>query len=276
MYDELYGKYTVNYGGDKVGSLKVTKEGLMTAFECNCTCAAARILRLAVLSGNGRSILGVMMPYGDKLGFKKRYSKNDLRQMDINSIDGAYLVTEDDLEIQNDEVASAFLNLAGGKEPPRPKPEPSRLMPEVPRLRPESPRIVQEPIIPVAKLQFNSELSAENEEPDIPTFSDANVDEMEDNTQKDISSERQNENEPDWQEESEPHALFADEELSEFSRGVEGAMKRQLSDGNILLAVPFKAGEPFPIMPIFCFGESMSISGNSYLVFRLKDGNLIS
>lgn len=89
-----------------------------------------------------------------------------------------------------------------------------------------------------------------------------------------ISSSFNNKN--DWLAEVNPQNLFYDQQLRQACKSVKGALIKHLSDGCILLALPFNTGEPFPLIQIFCFGESMSISGKNYLVFRLKDGNLVT
>ena len=69
-------------------------------------------------------------------------------------------------------------------------------------------------------------------------------------------------------------ALFA--QADGYTEGaLTGALAR--TEGDVTyLAVPLRAGEPFPLMPIFCFGEPEQIDGADYLVFKLKDGVLHS
>jgi hypothetical protein len=78
-----------------------------------------------------------------------------------------------------------------------------------------------------------------------------------------------------WQEAAEPWRLFADEELSEVCREVKGGLKRLEENGEISFAVPLERDRPFPAMPIFCFGTYMKIGEKGYVVFRLKNGELI-
>lgn len=77
-----------------------------------------------------------------------------------------------------------------------------------------------------------------------------------------------------WWPSKNPQRLFCDEDLQKACENISNALEKYLDGGLILLAVPFDTGGPFPLMPIFCFGESMYIKGKNYLVFCLRDGNL--
>ena len=43
----------------------------------------------------------------------------------------------------------------------------------------------------------------------------------------------------------------------------------------LLLAVPVETDAPFPLMPVFCFGDAAEIRGKDYVVFCLKNGKII-
>jgi hypothetical protein len=69
-----------------------------------------------------------------------------------------------------------------------------------------------------------------------------------------------------------PSSLFS--EPSGYCDGeLSGALARY-EDGITYLAVPLDAGEPFPLLPVFCFGEPERIDGRDYLVFKLNNGIL--
>ena len=78
-----------------------------------------------------------------------------------------------------------------------------------------------------------------------------------------------------WQEVTAPRRVFAEAEKSEICRGVKGGLKRMENNGEISFAVPLERERPFPAMPIFCFGTYMKICEKGYVVFCLKDGELI-
>jgi len=78
-----------------------------------------------------------------------------------------------------------------------------------------------------------------------------------------------------WIDEPEPQRHFADRELQMVCRAVSGALSKGGKNGMTLLAIPFETGKPFPLMPIFCFGEAIRIRGENYLLFRVRDGAII-
>ncbi|MDR2356513.1 MAG: hypothetical protein LBD92_00290 [Oscillospiraceae bacterium] len=81
---------------------------------------------------------------------------------------------------------------------------------------------------------------------------------------------------PVWRGEASPETLFRDGELAALARGVTGALSSGLPGGGALLAVPISEREPFPMMPIFCFGTPAAIGGAEYLVFTIRDGKVDS
>lgn len=155
MNTDLFGEFTVLHKGESVGTLSVGAAGLMTEFICECVYPTAQVLRLAVLAGNDRAVLGVMMPEEDKLRFRKKYSKNDLSAMKIQSIEGALLITSEEASSPYDAakhpVPKPLLKLEPEKieqeriehEPIQPEPsvpEPTEREPAEPEpTRPESP-----------------------------------------------------------------------------------------------------------------------------------------
>ena len=80
--------------------------------------------------------------------------------------------------------------------------------------------------------------------------------------------------EAEWVDDYEPWLLFEDEELKSACLGLKGALKQNCFDCT-KLAVPVSTSEPFPMMPVFCFGEAQFINGRQYVVFVLKNGQLV-
>ena len=76
-----------------------------------------------------------------------------------------------------------------------------------------------------------------------------------------------------WQAIANPSELFADPELKIAASEVKKALSRTQAD-TVELAIPFEIGRPFPLMPIFCLGRLVMIGETSYLIFKLKNGNL--
>lgn len=268
MYNEICGKYTVLFEGDKVGSLDVSQKGLMIEVQCQCICAAAVVLKLAVLTGNSRKVIGVMMPEGDKLNFKKKYSKNDLKQLSIESIEGCYLITGEEAErpfdisktpieiVETSKTQSALAPELEAEPASAPAPEPAAEPVSAP-----APEPAAEPV-----LASEPEPAAEPVSVLAPEPSNLAVDKKIEPKNDFLFKE--------WVNEEDPQSLFSDEELRQVCQSVSGTLKKHLDNGNIMLAMPFIANEPFPLMQIFCFGESMSIRDKNYLVFQIKDGKL--
>lgn len=67
--------------------------------------------------------------------------------------------------------------------------------------------------------------------------------------------------------------LFLDPELKRACAGVRSGFLRT-EDGFVYAAIPISPDEPFPLMPVFCFGRSDFLSGKEYLIFRTRDGEL--
>ena len=76
-----------------------------------------------------------------------------------------------------------------------------------------------------------------------------------------------------WRVAENPAELFRDQDIAEACKTASGALTAE-RDGFTLLAIPVSQETPFPMMPVFCFGESEIIGGREYIVFKAKDGNL--
>ena len=77
-----------------------------------------------------------------------------------------------------------------------------------------------------------------------------------------------------WAPEPQPWRLFADEDIIASCKQIKGALTKFEKD-TAYLAVPINTKEPFPPMPIFCFGTLEKINGSDYIVFTMKDGKFI-
>ena len=80
--------------------------------------------------------------------------------------------------------------------------------------------------------------------------------------------------EAEWIADYEPWLLFEDEDLKSACFALKGALKQSCFDCT-KLAVPVSSSEPFPMMPVFCFGEAQIINGRQYVVFVIKNGQLV-
>ncbi|NLL45687.1 MAG: hypothetical protein GX250_02600 [Clostridiales bacterium] len=80
---------------------------------------------------------------------------------------------------------------------------------------------------------------------------------------------------PGWKPVQEPSSLFSDSDLKAASRGSKGVIV--LKENEITKAAfPIRSDMPFALMPAFCLGKPLKISGNDYLVFTIKDGNIFA
>jgi len=77
-----------------------------------------------------------------------------------------------------------------------------------------------------------------------------------------------------WRHEVSPYRYFDDDVIENSLKNVKNALVSE-NDGTIRLAIPVSGSEPFPAMPIFCFGTFTEINGKSYMVFNLKGGKFI-
>ena len=94
------------------------------------------------------------------------------------------------------------------------------------------------------------------------------------NTEIKIEQEQRNEGEDMWQTCANPSEIFTDEDISHACRNVQGSLTRRQED-IMLFAVPLRRDAPFPMMPVFCFGQWEKINGEEYVIFKVKNGQLI-
>ena len=299
MLQELFGTYTVEYNHTKVGQLTVSEQGLMTRFACECVVATAEVLRLAVLVGTRYVVLGVLFPDGDKLRFTKQYSKNDLRLKGLSSIDACRLVSRHDTFATDPVPAShaeteRFIMGASAPGPlsePEPVWEPARnisddkvLYTHTAKITVDEPSTRTEGTNETPKAVHPPESNLEPApEPKIELRPEPTPEPKPEPTPKprpEPTSEPGPEPTPEplpvkWTPHPDPGILFTDPDLVSASAYLKGTMTRPCGNDCIELAVPFEYGKPFPLLPIFCFGTAVEIDDRAYLVFRIKNGNLI-
>lgn len=251
----MLGEYPIKIKGKEIGRLTVTQEGLKTRFRADCRYRSSDVLRLAVISENRYVMLGVMMPEGERLTFSKSYSRNELAAMGLSEIAGADLLLAEDGIVQ-------------------------------PAARPQAvePAWQEEAIIPEPELLSEPDISALDllQEPDWIPEEDW-IPEQESVMAAATETEVMSGSvvEPavleafgQWERIDNLGLIFQDEILAESCKNVRGALRMETEDG-ILLAIPAERDEPFPLMPIFCFGMWDQINGKNYIIFKIKDGYIV-
>lgn len=90
----------------------------------------------------------------------------------------------------------------------------------------------------------------------------------------DNQSQSQSKNQSnEWQRERKASEYFHDPILKTAAQHCNPILKRQDNSG-FSLAVPFHPEQPFPMIPIFCFGETRQIAGQEYIIFSFDiNGN---
>ena len=76
---DFFGEHRVTVHGESVGTVRVTREGLMTAVEGEISLLSDDILRLGAVSGDETVPIGVLVPKNSGLYVKKRYSAAGLK-----------------------------------------------------------------------------------------------------------------------------------------------------------------------------------------------------
>ena len=77
-----------------------------------------------------------------------------------------------------------------------------------------------------------------------------------------------------WQLCQSTQGIFTDEDIAHACRNVKDALIRT-EDDMTLFAVPLRTDAPFPMMPVFCFGQCQRIDSKEYVVFKVKNGELV-
>ena len=236
--DSLIGTHAVTRGSEDVGTLNISQNGNMTVFEFtgHISGGDSGVLRLAGVSRGGYVNIGVAAPEGGALKLTKSFSKSALRPLGLEPEMGFFLI-----------LAGEKFDAAPTPTPPEPVPEPTpEDMPE------EIPKDTQEEPpdeMPEETPEEPAEEPPAKAEPPAPT-DDA------------------------WSPLEDPSALFNDPDIAAACQNAKGALVKE-KDGVTLLAIPVIAGTPFPMMPVFCFGDYVMIDGREYVVFKIKNGNFV-
>ena len=77
-------KFDVTYRNKQVGAVEIIKDGLLTVLRCKCT-YFHRIMRLYGFSNGEVFNLGVLSPSDDGLCLIKKYTKNDLQKVPVET-----------------------------------------------------------------------------------------------------------------------------------------------------------------------------------------------
>jgi hypothetical protein len=256
------GSYPVMANSRTAGQVKVTPDGLKLIFDCTCNIGSADVLRLAAVCGGAYVPLGVMIPSDGALRMKKSFTKNALAAMGYQDTTLFCLIKPGEVwsEPQAAELNPAlFMDEShAGPEPqypentaeesqPLPAPEPADNRPEPDVIHIEQaapPPQLPEPIV------YN----------DFPDPKEYNFD----YNDTDIDG---------WTAMPAPGLLFNSPSIQEACEGISNALVAE-QDGLLFLAVPIIPNEPFPMMPVFCFGSSGKVGRQDCIIFKIRDGNL--
>jgi len=251
--DSLIGTHAVTRGGEDIGTLRISQNGNMTVFEFSGgQVGGSGVLRLAGVSRGEYANIGVAAPEVGVLKLKRSFSKSALAALGLEPEKGFFLILSG--EQFNADAAPAPI-----PAPPEPEPPPEE-PPEEPQEEPEMP-----------------------EEPPHNVEDDALVVPLEpapEETQEELQEEAAppvEAHQPPsttWAPIEDPSMLFSDSDIAKACENAKGALTME-KDGATLLAIPVIAGMPFPMMPVFCFGDYIVIDGREYVVFKIKDGNFV-
>jgi hypothetical protein len=233
------GNFSVVADGKNVGSVHIEQNGLMTVFNCACSYKSNDVLRLAAVCGGHYVPLGVMAPDAGVLRLKKSYSKNALISVGYNDPTAYHLIRAG--EVYTGAPASAPENNETASE-----------------------EVVYNDFPDPTDYYYEPEPEAEP----VPRASEA----VPQTAQVNPSGKMPNA-EGGWVHIANPCVLFSDLGAQESCEGVSNALTME-RDGYVLLAVPVSPNEPFPMMPVFCFGSSGEVSGQDCVIFKIRNGNL--
>ena len=68
----MEGIYSLDFGGQTVGRVEVTKEGLYYRFRCSCRITGDVVCKAVVVWGNVRESLGILVPTGTEFTLDRR------------------------------------------------------------------------------------------------------------------------------------------------------------------------------------------------------------
>lgn len=74
-----------------------------------------------------------------------------------------------------------------------------------------------------------------------------------------------------WRRVPDPSVLFpGDPVLARAAGGTKGWLLCPGKDGGFSLAAPWEPGQPFPLLPVFCFAKICTMAGRRWAVFRFQ------
>lgn len=76
----MVGEYTVFFGNQQVGKVRVQRQGLYYSFHCRCRLTGDVVCRLYVSCGGQQENLGVVIPEGDGFGLDTRLPVKRFRE----------------------------------------------------------------------------------------------------------------------------------------------------------------------------------------------------
>ncbi len=87
----LTGSYAIMDGGERAGTLEVSRQGGYARFRAACRTSGQALARLAVQSGERDAVLGTLVPEGGLWVLDRRLSPAALRAMGVEEITACFL-----------------------------------------------------------------------------------------------------------------------------------------------------------------------------------------
>jgi Asp-tRNA(Asn)/Glu-tRNA(Gln) amidotransferase C subunit len=274
----IFGKYPIIESDKQIGELEIIPRGSMCRFFARCGYGLPGIFRLAVISGGRIIPIGVMTPQDNGWKLEKTLSPASLRQMGIAEIEGVRLSGADNVNIGT--VNKVQMNM-----PEIIAEQQEAIIPAEDELILQEER--QTPSREINKMQLNTDeiignpYVYDNSRIYPEQIQNLQAEELITPDEIPIKAETKQYTEPaaveyetGWMREDEPERLFKDRDIQKSCRDMTDTLIK-VEDGYTYLAVPIVRGRPFPAMPIFCFGSSRKINGKNYVIFKIKDGELL-
>lgn len=294
---QITGSFPVMADGNNIGTVNIELNGLMTVFDCVCHFKSHDVLRLAAVCDGRYVPLGVMVPEKTSLRLKKSFSKNALNAAGYTEPVAFHLIKQGDVYSGSQEILPMSSQFEQTDEMPL-EPVSQDTQPEyTPAIKESSPGEIETAHVYTSEPGADAHPASavfEKEPEAIPIEEEPEMALQAAETEPIVyndfpePTEYINDFEPEiktypadpeqtpsgWTYIPDPRILFNDDSVKEACHGVSGAYITE-QDDCILLAVPVLPNEPFPMMPVFCFGYSGEIGGQEYIVFKIKNGNLI-
>lgn len=311
----ITGDFPVMAGGKTVGRLNIEQVGLMLVFNCTCEYKSRDVLRLAAVCGGKYVPLGVMIPdteaqsgvHKGSLHLKKSLTKNTLTSIGYDEAVSFHLIkpgavyaidaeTEPEPAFHNgdaDEDASTpdaqnnqpeNVLSADDTEPivyvDFPDPAEYEYDPADYGLELDSVGSANLPVPALEDHMPKSENAANDNQtthktPEPEPFRQVHKPASQVPAQEPVAVSAEKFDSADgWMSISNPCKLFDDSIIQESCTEISNALFME-QNGYVLLAVPVIPTEPFPMMPVFCFGNSGAIAGQECIIFKIKNGHLV-